>query len=475
MNLLAGEALAASKFKDVPNSYYAINEISSLVQKGVIKGFADDTFRPEQPVTRAEFATFVARALNLPAADSNFKDVPKNSSLYDGISRAAKVGIIKGFADGNFKGYVGVSREDMAVMLDRAMKYKGSYPKTSTLSFQDTKSIGAYAVNSVKKMTAYGIMEDYKGSKKFSGKTVGTRAETARFIYRTLNVIEDSFYGGGNSSDLTIEQIKKKAPLDLTLDEIKKAYGKYEIVERWDQFGKVEGFKTRDVWKQYFDEIHRIDWRKLGTTPLRPDAWLKRELDPQNGFLPNLSAEYISNYPKYEIISVNGVPYFESELYVNPYKSYIEKNFYNFIPKTPTAAGQFKIDIHINKKDFAVYYKGKADIASVKTLSYVKDNKALMIDVESVFKNIPGVTVTANSIKYGSKTVSFNVGSDTITVKGPSSIPELGELKRNRTLPVSVEGKDGQVMVPIDLISEVFNAIVYSEKVNRLEITNYEG
>lgn len=72
-------------FKDVPASYYAHKEIMNLVDRGVINGFSDGTFKPTKQVTRAEFA---ARALDLPAATSNFKDVPKTSALYDGVSRA---------------------------------------------------------------------------------------------------------------------------------------------------------------------------------------------------------------------------------------------------------------------------------------------------------------------------------------------------------------------------------------------------
>ena len=81
-----------------PISSYAANDditghmfetnMRSLITKGVLMGYGDNVYAPDKLVTRAEFATFIARALNLPKADSNFEDVPKTYGLYDGVSRA---------------------------------------------------------------------------------------------------------------------------------------------------------------------------------------------------------------------------------------------------------------------------------------------------------------------------------------------------------------------------------------------------
>lgn len=183
---------AASKsFKDVSANYYAHTEIMELVDRGVIKGFSDNTFKPEKQVTRAEFATILARSLDWPPAESNFKDVGKNSALYDGVSRAYNAAIIRGFSDGTFKPNELVSREDMAVMIDRAMQLKAPYTYTKDLDFTDSDKIGAYAKTAVERLYYYNVMGAYKGTR-FEGATPGTRAETARFIYNMLRVFDNS-------------------------------------------------------------------------------------------------------------------------------------------------------------------------------------------------------------------------------------------------------------------------------------------
>lgn len=451
------EAVGLS-FKDVPSGYYAHPEITNLVNRGVIKGFADNTFKPAKQVTRAEFATFVARALELPAASSNFKDVPKNSSLYDGVSRAAKAGIIKGFADGNFKGTLPVTREDMAVMIDRALQKKGSFTKTKALNFSDSAKIGGYAKLSVQRLYYYGIMGAYTGTK-FDGKVAGTRAETAKFLYRFFNVIEDG--QKGQPSNLTIEEIKRKNPLDMTLAEIKKAYGEETIVERWDQFGKVEGIKTRDVWKQYYDQIHAVNWKKLNKEPIKPDVWLQEAKDT---WMNRLVGEYITNYPKYEVISINGVPFMQSFLMTPEAERFLAREI-DVFPKPPTESNKFKIDIHLNKVDFATYFNRKAEVGKLQEVSYTKDGKALMVDLNSAFEDVPEVKITSSTASYRGNTIQFKIGSNQIQING-----------NGQSLSVPIENKNNRLMVPIREFSKALGLYtrVTSIKVNRLEITNYE-
>lgn len=184
---------AQQTFTDVPDNYYAHKEITNLVDRGVIKGFSNDTFKPEQQVTRAEFATILARAIDWPPADSNFKDVNKNSALYDGVSRAYNASIARGFADGTFKPNELVTREDMAVMIDRAMQLRAPYIFTKELDFTDSHTIGAYAKTAIQRLYYYEVMGAYTGTN-FEGDTPATRAETARIIYNMLKVFDNSSF-----------------------------------------------------------------------------------------------------------------------------------------------------------------------------------------------------------------------------------------------------------------------------------------
>ncbi|WP_308723400.1 S-layer homology domain-containing protein [Paenibacillus polysaccharolyticus] len=89
-------AQAVSSFKDVPASHWASSAIYSAVEKGYFKGYADGTFKPGLPVTKAEMASILARLNDqpeLPTAEPNhFTDVPEWAK--NGVSTAIAKGFI---------------------------------------------------------------------------------------------------------------------------------------------------------------------------------------------------------------------------------------------------------------------------------------------------------------------------------------------------------------------------------------------
>ncbi|MHC8517827.1 S-layer homology domain-containing protein [Sporosarcina sp. ITBMC105] len=179
-----------SPFKDVDDFLYEEHSpIRKLVERGVISGYGDGTFKMHKVVTRGEFATFLARALDLPEAESSFKDLAKSSALYDGVSRAYAAGIIKGFDDGTIKPTEPVLREEIAVMLDRALQLNGDFTKEYVLDFADRSRIGAYARTSVARVYHYDLIEYYTGGV-FAPKAEGSRWTTVKAISKFLDVVE---------------------------------------------------------------------------------------------------------------------------------------------------------------------------------------------------------------------------------------------------------------------------------------------
>ena len=454
---------STKSFTDVPTSYYAYKEIQELVSRKVINGYTDGTFRPAKQLNRAEFAAFVARSLDLPAAESNFKDVPKSAALYDGVSRAYKAGIIKGFSDGTFKPSQAVNRQDMAVMIDRAMQLKGSYTQRKALNFSDSSKVGAYAKTSVERLYHYNVMGAMSGTS-FQPTTIGTRAETARHLYNMLQVLEGGTVTTPPPSTGDIDAIKKKNPLDLTKAEVVKAYGPYVIARRYDIFNQVRGIQQWDIWDTYMIYLQDAKDYKY-TNVKKPDVWLAEQ---KNGFLNSLYGEVDLSYPNYEMIAVNGVPFADSELMVgNNLAVYTQIQSHEksaLIPKAPTVAGQFKIDLHYKKHDFAVYLRGQVKFGKQTILPYTKDNKALMVDVKSAFTNVQGVTLSANSIAYGGKIITFTNGSTNIQVNGEA-----------KSLSVAPEIKNGVQMLPIREVATQLGLVtrVASGYVQKIEIQNY--
>ena len=144
-------------FKDVSSKYRFYDEILYLSGEGVISGFKDGSFKPSDYVTRAQAAIMIGRALNLDGTQrsTKFKDVP--STVASGyIASAVEKGIISGFKDGSYKPGQPVTRGQMAIFLDRAFTLK----EGTKNSFKDVTS-GMAAYQAILNVTVEGIASGY--------------------------------------------------------------------------------------------------------------------------------------------------------------------------------------------------------------------------------------------------------------------------------------------------------------------------
>lgn len=111
-----------SSFSDVSTGFWASPYIEAAKSAGIINGYPDGTYKPNANIKRGETAIIISNAYNLSTKDDVFfADVPKGHDKYDAISRAATAGIINGYPDGSFKPSASVTREQIAVMIARAM------------------------------------------------------------------------------------------------------------------------------------------------------------------------------------------------------------------------------------------------------------------------------------------------------------------------------------------------------------------
>ncbi|UII55693.1 S8 family serine peptidase [Cytobacillus spongiae] len=110
-----------TRFKDVGTSSFASGYIESAADQGILNGFPDKTFRPDEAVTRAEMAILLAKAYNLPIGNSvAFSDVNVNVTGYQEIHKLAGAKITEGFVDGTFRPYEKMLRSTYSVFLARA-------------------------------------------------------------------------------------------------------------------------------------------------------------------------------------------------------------------------------------------------------------------------------------------------------------------------------------------------------------------
>lgn len=117
-SLLASPAFAAT---DLPKNHRFYDEMSYLVNKGVISGFEDGSLKPDKTVSRAEAAIMIGKlkGFNGTQSATKFSDVTKNLKASGFIAAAEKAGYITGYPNGTFKPDAPITRGDMAIILSR--------------------------------------------------------------------------------------------------------------------------------------------------------------------------------------------------------------------------------------------------------------------------------------------------------------------------------------------------------------------
>ncbi|MCM3610364.1 N-acetylmuramoyl-L-alanine amidase [Planococcus sp. MERTA32b] len=173
---------AATPFKDVSSSD---EEVDYLYNKGYIKGISDTKFGPDRAVTREQAATLIGRALGLNGKErkTKFSDVSATSYSSGYIQSAVDKGIITGYPDGSFRPKHTMTRGEMAFLLSRAF----SLSKTSTVFFTDIKqdSNSKSLYTAVNRIATAGISNGTGGGKYSPDKDL-IREEFAIFLARAL-------------------------------------------------------------------------------------------------------------------------------------------------------------------------------------------------------------------------------------------------------------------------------------------------
>lgn len=125
-----GAQAEAAIYKDVPNSHRFYDDITYLLEKGVVG--SNSSYGVNKQITREEAAVMISKALGLNGKQTNtpFKDVPSSSPWSGYINSAVKAGVISGYPDGSYKPKAVVDRGQMAIFLARAFKLSTESSKT---------------------------------------------------------------------------------------------------------------------------------------------------------------------------------------------------------------------------------------------------------------------------------------------------------------------------------------------------------
>lgn len=178
-------------FADVEGLDWAKDHINALYKKGVINGDGTGKFNPNNKVTREEFLKMLVEALDIDAAakeTSDFEDCEKDAWYYPYVLIASTNKITKGISRKVFGIGQNITRQDMAVLLSKALAVKNVISVESDEVFGDVDAISEYAQSDVSKMYNLGIISGM-GDGTFAPKEFTTRAQAAVIISRALEIL----------------------------------------------------------------------------------------------------------------------------------------------------------------------------------------------------------------------------------------------------------------------------------------------
>ncbi len=186
---LSFPVIAEKTFTDI-NGYWAQQYITQLANRGIIGGFPNGTFRPEAKITRAQFAAIAASALKLPKteASNNFTDVPAKYWAAPAIAAASNAGLIGGFPDGSFKPEESLTRAQALVILSKALKSPQDNP-AALEAYTDAKAVPSWAANSVAQAANAHIIVNFPEANQIKPNALTVRGEVAGLMYQTLSAL----------------------------------------------------------------------------------------------------------------------------------------------------------------------------------------------------------------------------------------------------------------------------------------------
>lgn len=180
----AKETNAAIDFADT-QGHWADKPIHTFIRLQLINGYKDGTFKPDHFITRAEFATIASRTFDIQSgdADTALKDI-EGHWAQEAIQNLVSTGVIKGYGDDSFKPNQTITREEMVVMLSRIVNLDQVAKDQAKGRFNDLND--SYAAAEIVAGAQAGIVQG-NGTENFYPKSNATRAEVLQVI---LNVLE---------------------------------------------------------------------------------------------------------------------------------------------------------------------------------------------------------------------------------------------------------------------------------------------
>ncbi|MEK3775431.1 S-layer homology domain-containing protein [Paenibacillus sp. FSL K6-4396] len=180
-------------FSDVTN-HWSRDDVQDLASRLIVQGTGDDVFAPDRSITRAEFTAVLLRGLGLHSPNNtetaSFTDVKTGTWYEDEVQTAVSYGLISGYADDSFRPNSEISRAEALTIVSRAMKLVGlaqaDASETTSLisSYSDSAKVQAWAAESVASAIKQDLVQGADG--KLMTEADISRAQSAAIVKRLL-------------------------------------------------------------------------------------------------------------------------------------------------------------------------------------------------------------------------------------------------------------------------------------------------
>ena len=182
-------AQPSNYFKDMDNHLWASASVDLLHEYGIIKGITADTYGPELNISRADFVLLLMRTFKFSGDSSaHFSDVSASAYYAKEVAIARSIGLVNGSGDNKFNPTAAISRQDMMVMLNRALQLAGLATLDANhyviAKYDDVADIASYATQAVANMVSANIIAGTDNMLKPTANA--TRAEVAVILHRML-------------------------------------------------------------------------------------------------------------------------------------------------------------------------------------------------------------------------------------------------------------------------------------------------
>ena len=296
------ERIQKYRFTDVTPQFWAYNSITKMTKEGFMSGYKNGTFKPNDPLSREEAASLFSKMIGEPPSimlASSFTDITSDRWSSLAIESVARANIISGYGDKTYRPEQYMSRQEFAVVADKYLHYQGYRTEDPTaldnIHFSDQKFIAPWAQSSVRELALLGFI-NYSTTGLFNPEKYVTRSEAAEITYRML------YSKAAETLQATISQQQME---ETARNLIKKTFGEsYDFHNRGAMFwrdGKLvisftspKDVKAITAETAYIQDKHFLDNHIITTgsyslgdfDTLQTDAaFLYRQLEPTGTIL----------------------------------------------------------------------------------------------------------------------------------------------------------------------------------------------